>query len=165
MKKQKNTLLITAAGICVICIILMSVALASPRQEIGTFTPPPFAAAAQEGAPQVPEDLGWSILDARVYRVGICGEVRVAQWAADLWLTNPQDNTVWLKLRVLDEKGNVLAETGLIRPGEYLQTVEFAAVPAPGDKLQLKIMAYEPETYFSAGSVVLNTIAAEGGTQ
>ena len=70
-----------------------------------------------------------------------------------------------MKLRVLDETGTVLAETGLIRPGEYLQRVEFSQTPSPGEKLQLKIMAYEPETYFSAGSVVLNTVAAEGGAQ
>ena len=165
MKKQKNTPLLLAAGICVICIAVMCFALASPKEATGPFTPPPFALDAQSGVPQAPENLGWSMLDARVYRVGICGEVRIQDGSADLWLTNPEDNNLWLKLRVLDEKGNVLAETGLIRPGEYLQTVDFTQMPSPGEKIQLKIMAYEPQTYYSAGSVVLNTTAAEGGAQ
>ena len=165
MKRQKNTPLIIAAGICVLCILFMCIALNADRQEVGSFTPPPFAADAQIGTPQVPEDLGWSLLDAKVYRVGICGEVQIRSGGADLWLTNPEGNNVWMKLRVLDAKGTVLAETGLIRPGEYLQWVEFTQTPSPGEKLSLKIMAYEPETYFSAGSVVLNTVAAEGGAQ
>ena len=165
MKRQKNTPLILAAGICAVCVLFMCIALQTDRQEVGTFTPPPFAEDAQRGTPQVPEDLGWSLLDAKVYRVGICGEVQLFAGGADLWLTNPEENNIWMKLRVLDEQGTVLAETGLIRPGEYLQSVEFTQTPSPGEKLQLKIMAYEPETYFSAGSVVLNTVAAEGGAQ
>lgn len=165
MKSQKNMPLLAAAGICVVSVLIMLLALLLPAEQAVPFTPPPFEQAAQKGIPQVPQALGWSELDARVFRVGICGVVQVTAGKADLWLTNPEDNDVWLKLRILDDKNRILGETGLLRPGEYLQAVVFSAEPSPGDVLQLKIMAYEPETYYSAGSVVLNTTAAEGGTQ
>ena len=77
---------------------------------------------------------------------------------ADIWLTNPESNTIWLKLRILDEDGEILGETGLIRPSEYVQSVTFDTVPAPGATISMKVMAYEPETYHSGGAVTLNTV-------
>ena len=76
---------------------------------------------------------------------------------AAIYLTNPAENKVWLKLRVLDESNNILGETGLIRPGEYVKDVELTENLTAGTKIKLKIMGYEPETYFSAGSATLNT--------
>ena len=75
----------------------------------------------------------------------------------DVWLTNPEENTVWLKVRILDEKGNILGESGLVRPGEYVRSVKLDSLPKETVDVSLKIMAYEPETYYSAGSAVLNT--------
>ena len=72
---------------------------------------------------------------------------------AAVYLTNPAENEVWLKLRVLDENGNILGETGLIRPGEYVKDVALTENLTAGTKIKLKIMGYEPETYFSAGTV------------
>ena len=78
-----------------------------------------------------------------------------------MWLTNPVSNTVWLKVRVLDEKGNTLGETGLIKPGEYVQSVTLDTVPKTGKPIVLKIMAYQPDTYYSEGAVSLNTKISE----
>ena len=68
---------------------------------------------------------------------------------------------MWLKVRVLDEKGNTLGETGLVRPGEYVQSVELDTVPKTGTPIVLKIMAYQPDTYYSEGAVSLNTTISE----
>ena len=115
------------------------------------------------GIPDVPEELGWQELDAQAFQVGVCGAVLLEGNRADIWLTNPEGNNVWLKLRILDEDGDVLGETGLIRPGEYVQPVTFDTVPAPGTAISMKLMAYEPETYHSAGAVTLNTTIQSGG--
>ena len=64
---------------------------------------------------------------------------------------------------MLDEDGEVLGETGLIRPGEYVQAVTFDAIPVSGTAISMKVMAYEPETYHSAGAVTLNTTIQSGG--
>ena len=156
--KQKNTPLILAVSICALSLMVMLFALTWQTEPVkGEFTPPPFDPAAVSGTPAVPNGLGWQELDAKVYKVGICGKFIPDGNTADVWLTNPVSNTVWLKVRVLDENGNTLGETGLIKPGEYVQSVTLDAVPKTGEPITLKIMAYEPETYCSAGAVSLNT--------
>ena len=150
--------------VCLLCLAMMAAVLVytqSPAQ--GEFTPPPFEESAVSGIPDVPEELGWQELDAQAFQVGVCGAVLLEGNRADIWLTNPESNTVWLKLRILDEDGEILGETGLIRPGEYVQSVTFDTVPASGATISMKVMAYEPETYHSAGAVTLNTTIQSGG--
>ena len=165
MKKQKkNYILPLAAVLCVLSLAVMVFALTRQEEiptEMGEFTPPPFESAAVVGSPAVPDGLGWQELDARVYKVGICGKFIPKGNSADIWLTNPEGNTVWLKVRVLDEKGNILGETGLVRPGEYVQSVALDTVPKAGTPIVLKIMAYPPDTYYSEGAVSLNTTISE----
>lgn len=155
MKVYQNKPLMAAALICALALIGMCLALflgPQPKE----FTPPPFDATACAGTPEVPRELGWGELDARDFQVGICGVVVLDGSTADIWLANPESNNVWLKLRVLDGDGSILGETGLIRPGEYLQSVSLASAPESGMDVVLKIMAYEPETYYSAGAVLVN---------
>ena len=69
----------------------------------------------------------------------------------------PAENDAWLKLRITDEAGAILAESGLIKPNEYLQKVQFTRTLEAGEKISVKIMGYEPDTYLSAGAVALST--------
>ena len=164
MKKQKkNYILPLAAVLCVLSLAVMVFALTRQevQTEMGEFTPPPFDGGAVVGSPAVPEGLGWQELDAQAYIVGICGKFIPNGNTADICLTNPEGNTVWLKVRVLDEKGSILGETGLVRPGEYVQSVELDTVPKTGTPIVLKIMAYQPDTYYSEGAVSLNTTISE----
>ena len=162
-KQKKNYILPLAAVLCVLSLAVMVFALTRQevQTEMGEFTPPPFDSSAVVGTPAVPDGLGWQELDAQAYIVGICGKFIPNGNAADIWLTNPESNTVWLKVRVLDEKGNILGETGLVRPGEYVQFVELDNVPKAGTPIVLKIMAYQPDTYYSEGAVSLNTAISE----
>ena len=95
--------------------------------------------------------------EGMTYRFSVCGNVMTEGNEAVVYLTKPAENEVWIKLRVLDENRNVLGETGLIKPGEYVKSVTLNTVPAEGTKISLKIMGYEQETYTSAGSATLNT--------
>ena len=157
-KQSPNYMLPLAAVICVISLMVMIAALTmGQKHEMAEFTPPPFDVTAQVGTPTVSEDLGWSELDAQAFKVSVCGVFAPENGSADIWLTDPENNTVWLKLRVLDTDGNILGETGLIRPGEYVQSVTLDKVPKSGASIVLKLMAYEPETYHSAGAASLNT--------
>lgn len=152
------------AAACLLCLAMMAAALVYTQSTSqGEFTPPPFDASAVSGTPEVPEELGWQELDAQAFRVSVCGAVVSEGSQADVWLTNPESNTVWLKLRIMDADGVILGETGLIRPGEYVQSVTFDTVPASGAEISMKVMAYEPETYHSAGAVTLNTTIQSGG--
>ena len=140
--------------------IIMIVALSIPREaEWGEFVPPEFEAAAVTGTPEVPDGLGYSApyQDGMAYRFAVCGNVLMEGKQALVYFTNPAENDTWTKLRVYDENGNILGETGLLKPGEYVQYVELDKELTPGTPIKLKIMGYEPDTYLSAGSVVLNT--------
>ena len=141
---------------------LMTVCLASCKKETPQpqFVPPAFDSNAVAGVPAIAEgENGYSVLDARgVYKVGVCGVVKVVDKKVDVWFTSPAENTVWLKLRVQDKKtGKILGETGLIKPGEYVQSVTFSDFPEAGNAITLRVMSYEPETYYSRGEVTLNT--------
>lgn len=160
--KQK-WILPTAAALCVFAIIGMAAALmlGNNKTEETAFIPPPFEKSAISGTPQVSEDLGYSELDAQNYTLSICGNLIEKNSTVEVYLTNPAENNVWLKLRIADENDNILGESGLLRPGEYVRSVVVNNVPS-GGKVKLKVMAYEPETYYSAGAVTLNaTILAE----
>ncbi len=157
MKKNNRTVLL--AGLCcLLSLAVMAAVLAGSQTEKLPFTPPPFDPAAVAGTPDVPENLGWGELDAQVYKASVCGYLAPENGGADVWLTNPETNAVWLKLRLLDSQGNILGETGLIRPGEYVRRISLTTVPKAGESVTLKLMAYEPETYYSAGAVTLSTV-------
>lgn len=145
--------------LCAASVAVMVLALCFGGRE-AEFVPPPFEAGAQTGTPAVPENLGWQALDAGAFRVSLCGKVCPEDGNADIWFTNPAENRVWLRLRVLDEAGNILGQTGILRPGEYVRRVTLSAVPEAGTPIVLKVMAYEPETYRSAGALTLNTVIA-----
>ena len=57
---------------------------------------------------------------------------------------------------IYDGAGNILGETGLIRPGEYVRSVNLTALPQPDAEVSYKIMSYEPDTYFSCGAVIVH---------
>ena len=161
--KQNNRLLLIAAALCIAALIAMTAALSAPRKVVREpFTPPPFDVTAQQGVPEVSAELGWKDIDVTSFRFAACGALIPTDNSVDVWMTNYDSNGVWLKLRMLDENGNILGETGLIRPGEYVRSVQLTEIPAVGAAVTLKVMAYEPETYHSMGSVELATAIKEG---
>lgn len=158
MKIKADKKLLCTLLLCICSVVIMILALISVDEpEQLAFVPPAFESAAVTGSPEVPDELGWSELDAQVFKVSVCGVIIPDGDSADVWLTNPESNNVWVKLRILDTDGNILGETGLIKPGEYVQSVAFSEIPDSGTSIVLKLMAYEPETYYSAGAVSLNT--------
>ena len=143
---------------CALALVGMFLALESGHNQIqAVFIPPEFEKNAKIGEPEVPENLGWAELDAKAFRVSVCGVFAPTGATADVWLLNPADNDVWLKLRVMDLDGKILGETGLISEGSYVQTITLDTIPTTGTPIVLKVMAYEPETYYSAGSISINT--------
>lgn len=156
MKNKKMIWIMT--GICLLTLGIMVWALRSGESQKNLeFVPPSFEETAVSGVPDVPENLGWGELDAKAFKVSVCGMICADEESADVWLTNPESNNIWLKLRLLDEEGNVLGETGLLHPGEYVRAVSLNRSVKQGEKVALKIMSYEPETFYSEGAATLNT--------
>ncbi len=161
-RKELKIALIVIGAVCIVSVCAMVAALihfkpgAQPQ-----FVPPAFDEAAVAGKLEETDELKgllWSKIhqEGLPYTVYICGGVLInEQNQADIWFYNVPKNESWLKLRVLDAQGEIIAETGLIKPGEYLQTIEFSRAVADDEPLAFKVMGYEPETYLSSGSVSL----------
>lgn len=148
--------LIPLAALCAAALAVMAAVLVytAPSRR---FTPPPFDPAAQDGVPAVPASTGYGELNASFFRFSASGALTVSHGGVDLWLTNPSGSPVWLKARILDETGALLGESGLLRPGQYVRTVALDAVPPETVPITVAVMAYEPDTYYSAGVVRLQT--------
>lgn len=161
---MKNKKIYLMATLCVISLLWMTaVLLWQTKKDVG-FSPPPFEISAQQGTP-VPCDESYTEIsqEGMEFSAHLCGKVSVKNKQAFVLFTNDSTNQIWMKLRILDEEGNILGESGLLKPNEYVETVALTKAVKPGCKVKLKIMAYEPETYYSAGSVILNTTLSEGG--
>ena len=154
-KKNKEYTVPILFGVFAVLLIVMITALCIPKTP--EFVPPAFEAAVQ-GTPEVEESMGYTELykEGMAYRVSVCGVPTVDGQNLTVYFTNTEGNETYLKLRVLDTDGNILGETGLLKPGEYVKTVTLDKTLALGENIKLKIMGYEPETYESAGSVSLN---------
>ena len=156
MPRRKQRLLITGL-ICAVCVAVLLIVLLQGSGQVVRFTPPPFEETAVAGVPELTAADGYQPIDARLFRFSICGALSLEDGAADVWLTNDAENSVWMKVRLSDTEGNVLGETGLIRPGEYVQRVRLVSPPQMTTDVVLTVMSYEPETYYSMGSVTLYT--------
>lgn len=155
VKRKNRTLVFGLAVLCIISVAMMVFVLNRPQAE---FVPPPFEENAIDGVPQdVSEDLWYSSLDAGAYTVALCGLPTTTGQEATLYFTNPAENDVWLKVRVYTEQGTMLGESGLLKPGQYVEKIRLKETLRETTPILLKVMAYEPDTYRSAGAVTLRT--------
>lgn len=166
IKKQQNTVPILC-GVFALLFVGMVVALCIPKTAPkGEFTPPAFETAAVKGTPTaVDEKLAYQEVytDGMAYRLSVCCVPTINGKDLTVYFTSAESNEKYLKLRVLDEKGNILGETGLLKAGEYVETVTLSKELSAGTKIKLKVMGYEPEDYSSAGSMAVNVTI--GGTE
>ncbi len=161
---KNKVILPLLAVVCVISVITAVVLIGNTKTPQADFVPPPFDSGAVVGSPDLDNDPSFAQVDAKLYKFGVCGKVLLNENNAQLYLCNYADSGVWLKVRVFDSNKTLLGESGLIREGEYLQYVALNRVP-DDEKLVLKVMAYEPDTYYSAGAVTLNAMIIKEETQ
>lgn len=157
-KKKKIGWLIPILTVILMIVALDLVVHMASVKEKSKFTPPAFDAKAVSGAPKVPEELGYTELyqEGMAYRVSVCGMPSVKGKNLDVYFTNEKSNGCYLKLRILDTEDQILGQTGLLKPGEYVQKVVLDKEIVAGTGIKLKVMSYDPETYESVGAVVLN---------
>ena len=165
--KDKSSGRLLISLLCVVALALVGVIVAlvivlQPKEkEIAEFVPPEFDSGATEGTPTVPEGMGYSELyrDGMTFKASVCGVVDIVDGKADIYFTNSAENTLWMKIRIFDESNKIIAESGLIKPNEYLKTVNFNTVPETGSKSSMKILTYEPDTSYSGGAGSMTTVA------
>lgn len=145
-------------GMAVLCTLSVAVMLFALNRPQAGFVPPPFEENAVDGVPQdVAEEFRYASLDAGAYTVVLCGMPTMEETEATLYFTDPAENDVWLKVRIYTEKGAMLGESGLLKPGQYVENIHLNKAILKTTPVLLKVMAYEPDTYRSAGAVTLRT--------
>ena len=150
-KTEKRILAIVAAIFVVLAVAAAIVAVKHPPKSV-KYVPPAFDEAAVVG---IPTDAGesYSKMAAKEgLSVWICGAPKLIDGDLELYFTADEDNTCYVRLLVLTEDGKQIGSTGLLRPGEYVRLVSLDKSLHSGDAVVLKILSYEPETYYSLGS-------------
>lgn len=114
-KSMTKKILPITAALCAVAVIAMILALTfGGKQKTTEFSPPPFDSTAQEGTPDVPQNARYGEMDAKLFTFSAAGELTVKGGKTDVWFTNPSENSVWMKIRIMDADGNILGESGLI---------------------------------------------------
>lgn len=153
MKKNKITIILSIILLILIMIIILL--MVSIRNK-STFKKPEFDKNAIE---TIPSDLEYQKKILNVtdnYSIYINPEPVIKNNSIILNLISLETNNIYIKVRVLN-KNKKIAETGLIKPGQYLEKVKLDEELNVGDEIVYIIMGYEKDSYLSAGSVKLNT--------
>ena len=156
MDKSQKIILAVVAVLLAVALVVVVLVAASNRHRQGTFTPPPFEETAVVGIPTVSdESLRYSyakITDEMA--VGLCATCERVEDELVIYFTSLEHNTAWIKVKVYDEKGKLRGESGLLHPGEYVERIALTSSPR-GKTLKIKVLSYEPDTYYSLGSAEL----------
>ena len=151
-KLEKRILLIVGAVALVVLAIVLVQRSKEPDVVVNDFTPPPFESAALTGTPEVPdESLYGTLALSDEVSVSLYSSPVVTDGAAQVCFTSLPENEAWVLLRLLDAEGNLLGESGLLRPGEYVESVVLENNPSSPQAIA-RILTYELDTYYSLGS-------------
>lgn len=153
MKNNKLLIIlftILVVFICIICCLLINI------DKKSTFKKPEF----DKNVEEIPDDLDYEKSVLKVvegYSIYISPSPKLDSNYLKIDFISFDTNNIWIKVRILDNNDNIIGETGLVKPGEYLEKVKLNKTIKENDKIKYKIMGYEKDSYLSAGAISLNT--------
>ncbi len=83
-------------------------------------------------------------------RCNVPKELKVREVDVIALLGNRKGNTIWFLAQVYKGEKRI-AKTGILYPDEYVEKISCSKNLSAGDKVLIKILAYEPDTYHSEG--------------
>ena len=152
-RKEKSVLVLMA--IFLIGLISIYVILSDQNNKGESFIPPEFEKNIEVGIPDhIDEELDYRELKvSEELTISLCGNLAVNQDYVDIYFTSNKENKVLSKIKLLDEDGTLIGESGLIKPDEYLKSIQLIETPKESKNVIAKILTYEPDTYYSEGTV------------
>lgn len=126
------------------------------------YEPPAFDESAVEGEPTVPEGLGYGTAESpsdEGFSVGLASKwVRAEDGSLSVWFTSPAKNKAFLLMRITRKKDEkILYESGLLRPGAYIEQLQpLAELPSGPIDVDVAVYSFDPETYYSLGTFRLS---------
>lgn len=155
--RRKKLLMASAAALSAAILIVTGIYL-----HVRPYRPPKFDTAAAAGVPDVPEGLGFGYAgtpDGNSFRVGLASRwKREPDGSLPVWFTNPEGNDAYLLLRITNEDGRkIFYETGLVRPGEYVEKLApVRKLPEDDMPVTAAVYSLDPENYHSLGTFRLS---------
>jgi hypothetical protein len=119
------------------------------------FAVPEFEADALTGEPQgVDESLAYKTIElGDDLTISMCTSLAVDESSnVEVDFTSLSTNSSWVRLVILDADGTELGSTGILKPGQYVKDVAVGTPSASSVDATIKVLTYEPETYYSEGS-------------
>lgn len=121
-----------------------------PAKPVPPFVPPTHDEGAVIGTPTPDKQYGYAQGPLNdYYDFFVATTPRLVNGEILLFLTNPEKNNALLRVKVYNGD-DLIAESGYLNPGEYLE-----AISAPGampGTIRIKVMSYEPGTWYSLGA-------------
>ncbi len=154
MDKGQKRIVAALALLLLLVLIGLLIALLTRDPVIGEFTPPAFEENAKTEF-SAPIDAAAAYKPFQIpseFTGALCANVYVADGKAKLYFTSFADNAVWARAVLYNENGKMLGECGLIKPGEHIEAITLSDIPKSNTKISVKVLLYEPDTYFSRGS-------------
>lgn len=154
MKKHKWSVIMCLS----LCLMLASliVMVSSMKSSESTFVAPEQELNAVEGVPDTDDPDYARIEDENLpFKTAVCGMPKASDEGLAVYFTNPETNEGPLMLQILDENGLILAQTGLIDPGYYLESIDVDL--DSGKEITMKVNGYSKAGYYSIGSFELQT--------
>jgi len=152
-RKEKSVLVLMAIFFIGLISIYFFLSGQNNREE--GFIPPEFEKNIEAGIPDhIDESLDYRELKvSEELTISLCGNLAVNQDYVDIYFTSNKENKVLSKIKLLDEDGTLIGESGLIKPDEYLKSIQLIETPKESKNVIAKILTYEPDTYYSEGTV------------
>ena len=148
---------VAAAGVlCALSLLALGVVWYI-RSQTPSFQPPAFDPTARTGTPTVAAAYQWTPLEVTDgYIVSLCAKPVAEGDRAVVYFTAAQDNQVWVRLQLFTQTGELLGESGVVRSGEYVEQLSLTQPITQDTPVVMQVVAYTPETWYSAGKVQLN---------
>lgn len=152
MKKNKGIIILFVILIVLISIIIL---LFSSIEKKGKFVKPSF----EEDVSAIPEYIDYenSIIEvSKGYNIYINPVPTINKDELVVNFISMSENNIWIKIRILRDD-EIISESGLVKPGEYLESIKLNSKLNANDNIVYEIIGYEIDSYLSAGTIRLNT--------
>lgn len=153
MDRRQKIILAILGVLLLAALIVLAVVAASRKPEviISGFKAPPFEEKATLGVPEGVDGYREINVEGN-YTFSLCMEPKIEENDLHIFFASDKDNDAWLLIRIYDvESGEQIGTSGLLREGEYVESVTLSRLPADG-AVRVKILSYEKDTYFSLGT-------------
>ena len=148
--------ILTVIFAAVLCLATVTFHVSQKTQTAtGRFRVPARETEMIQGNPQqIEEKLHYQTVDlAEGFKIALCGRPQIGNdRELVLYLTSMKENDVWIRAVVYNEQKQQLGSTGVLYPGEWVENIPLDTPVENGQTVIIKIISYQPETYYSKGS-------------